>query len=102
MYADTADWFREDYARTTPDGADHFDVVFDKVMTLWRNPLELPLAELARISAPTLVMQGDDDGVRTEYSTALARALPTRSSLSSPAPATARHSRSRTRQPDDP
>jgi len=71
-----ADWFREDYARLTPDGADHFDVVFDKVMTLWRNPLELTLSDMARITAPALIMQGDDDDVRIEYSTALARALP--------------------------
>lgn len=71
-----AGWFRADYAKLTPDGPDHFDIVFDKVMTLWRNPLELPLEDLARITAPTLVMQGDDDGVRIEYSAALARALP--------------------------
>jgi pimeloyl-ACP methyl ester carboxylesterase len=71
-----ADWFRDDYAKFSPDGADHFDVVFGKVMHLWRNPLELPLTELARITAPTLVMQGDDDGVRLDYSAALVRVLP--------------------------
>jgi pimeloyl-ACP methyl ester carboxylesterase len=71
-----AEFFRDDYAATSPDGADHFDVVFDKVMHLWRNPLDLPLTDMARITAPTLVMQGDDDGVRIEYSAALASALP--------------------------
>jgi pimeloyl-ACP methyl ester carboxylesterase len=71
-----AEWFRPDYAKLSPDGPEHFDTVFDKVMTMWRNPLELPFAELATIGAPTLVMQGDDDGVRIEYSAALARALP--------------------------
>jgi pimeloyl-ACP methyl ester carboxylesterase len=71
-----ADWFRDDYAKISPDGADHFDVVFSKVMHLWRTPLELSLTELARITAPTLVMQGDDDGVRIDYSAALVRVLP--------------------------
>jgi len=73
---DIADFFREDYAKVSPDGAEHFDVVFDKVTTMWRNKLELSLDDLAHISAPTLIMQGDDDGVRIEYSAALARALP--------------------------
>ena len=34
------------------------------------------IAELARITAPVLVMQGDDDGVRMDWNLALARALP--------------------------
>jgi pimeloyl-ACP methyl ester carboxylesterase len=71
-----AGWFRESYAKTSPDGPEHFDVVFEKTMTLWRNPLEMPIEDLARITAPVLVLQGDDDGVRIEYSLALARALP--------------------------
>lgn len=70
------EWFRPDYVKLSPDGPDHFDTVLDKVMTMWRNPLELSLAEMAKISAPTLIMQGDDDGVRIDYSAALARTLP--------------------------
>jgi alpha-beta hydrolase superfamily lysophospholipase len=31
---------------------------------------------MAKIGAPTLIMQGDDDGVRIDYSAALARTLP--------------------------
>jgi pimeloyl-ACP methyl ester carboxylesterase len=71
-----AEWFRPDYVKLSPDGPEHFDTVFDKVMTMWRNPLDLPFVELPKIGAPTLVMQGDDDGVRIEYSAALASALP--------------------------
>ena len=52
------------------------DVVADKIITLWREPLEMPIAELAEITAPVLVMQGDDDGVRIDWNLALARALP--------------------------
>jgi pimeloyl-ACP methyl ester carboxylesterase len=70
------EWFRPDYVKLSPDGPDHFDVVLDKVMTMWRDPLDISLAEMGKISAPTLLMQGDDDGVRIDYSAALARALP--------------------------
>jgi pimeloyl-ACP methyl ester carboxylesterase len=70
------EWFRPDYVKLSPDGPEHFDTVLDKVMTMWRDPLDIPLAEMARISAPTLIMQGDDDGVRIDYSAALARTLP--------------------------
>ena len=73
---DLASYFRDAYAKASPDGPDHFDLVFEKIVSLWRNPLEMPIAELARITAPVLVMQGDDDGVRLEWSLALARALP--------------------------
>jgi pimeloyl-ACP methyl ester carboxylesterase len=64
------------YAESSPDGPDHFDTVSDKIVTMWRNPLEMPIEELAKIEAPVLVMQGDDDGVRIDWSLALARALP--------------------------
>lgn len=73
---DLADYFRDDHVRLSPDGPAHFGTVFDKILDMWRHPLELPLSELAGITAPTLVMQGDDDGVRLDYSAALARALP--------------------------
>jgi pimeloyl-ACP methyl ester carboxylesterase len=71
-----ADYFRAAYAKISPDGPDHFDVVFDKILTMWRHPLEMPIEELAKIRAPVLVMQGDDDGVRIDWSLALTRALP--------------------------
>jgi pimeloyl-ACP methyl ester carboxylesterase len=50
--------------------------VFSKIVAMWRDPLEMPIADLARIAAPVLVMHGDDDGVRIDWSLALARALP--------------------------
>jgi pimeloyl-ACP methyl ester carboxylesterase len=71
-----ADYFRDGYAEASPDGPDHYDVVVDKIISMWRNPLEMSIAELSRITAPVLVMQGDDDGVRVEWNLALVRALP--------------------------
>jgi pimeloyl-ACP methyl ester carboxylesterase len=56
----------EEYAALSPDGRDHFPVVFKKVA---RALIDTPqtLADLARISAPTLIMAGDDDLVAVEH-----------------------------------
>ena len=43
---------------------------------MWRNPLDMPIDDLATIQAPVLGMRGDDDGVRIEWNLASARALP--------------------------
>ncbi|HEV3356248.1 MAG TPA: alpha/beta hydrolase [Pseudonocardiaceae bacterium] len=66
----------EGYARISPDGADHFPVVFNKSIEMVLTWTGLPLAELAKIGAPTLVLQGDRDEVRLEHSAAVATAIP--------------------------
>jgi pimeloyl-ACP methyl ester carboxylesterase len=71
-----ASYLRDDYAKTSPDGPEHFDVVFDKVLSLWRNPVELTIETLATVTSPVLVLQGDDDGVRIDWNRRLAAALP--------------------------
>lgn len=73
---DLASYFRDDYARTSPDGPEHFEVVLEKMIGLWSNPVELPIETLATITSPVLVMQGDDDGVRIDWNRRLAAALP--------------------------
>jgi len=64
----------DDYAALSPDGCDHFPIVFDK---LSRAIVDAPqtLADLARISAPTLVMAGDDDLVAVEHLEAMRTAV---------------------------
>jgi pimeloyl-ACP methyl ester carboxylesterase len=65
----------EEYAALSPDGREHFPVVFDK---LSRAIVDTPvtLADLARITAPTLVMAGDDDLVAVEHAEAMRAAVP--------------------------
>lgn len=64
----------DEYAELSPDGRDHFPVVFDKVS---RALIDTPrtLADLAQISAPTLIMAGDDDLVTVEHSEAMRSAV---------------------------
>jgi pimeloyl-ACP methyl ester carboxylesterase len=68
--------FREMYAAVSPDGPDHFDVVFDKVAPLWRGDPGIALAALRHVAIPTLVLVGDDDCLTIEHAAALQRALP--------------------------
>jgi pimeloyl-ACP methyl ester carboxylesterase len=63
------------YAAVSPDGPDHFRVVFDKLVTLWQKDPAIALGELARVAAPTLVLLGDDDMLTIEHAAAMQRAL---------------------------
>ena len=64
----------DEYASLSPDGRDHFPVVFNKlVRAIVDTPLTL--ADLARVSAPTLIMAGDDDLVTVEHQEAMRAAV---------------------------
>ncbi|MER7775461.1 alpha/beta hydrolase [Streptomyces sp. NPDC096191] len=69
-------FFREMYEAVSPDGADHWPVVAVKMIDMWRTQPTLTERELGRITAPALVVTGDDDLMTLEHTTALYRALP--------------------------
>lgn len=64
------------YAATSPDGPRHFDVVAEKLFALYKVEPDMELDELAAVSAPALVMIGDDDLCTVEHAEAVRRALP--------------------------
>jgi pimeloyl-ACP methyl ester carboxylesterase len=64
------------YGERSPDGPDHFSVVLGKAMTLFSSEPTLTTDDLAGIAAPTLVLTGDDDGVRLDHTCAMFLALP--------------------------
>ena len=64
------------YAATSPDGPQHFDVVAEKLFALYKVEPDIALDELAGVTAPTLVMIGDDDLCTVEHAEAVRRALP--------------------------
>ncbi|MFD9093204.1 alpha/beta fold hydrolase [Streptomyces collinus] len=74
--SDELDFFRAMYEPVTPDGAEHWPVVARKVLDMWRGQPTLTTEDLGRITAPTLVMVGDDDMVTLEHTLALYRAVP--------------------------
>jgi pimeloyl-ACP methyl ester carboxylesterase len=64
------------YEMHSPDGPEHWPVVFAKFIEMAQREPHIPLDELSRIAAPTLVVVGDDDMVSLEHSVSLYRAIP--------------------------
>ena len=50
------------YAQASPDGPEHFPAVWQKMRAMWAEPFDWTDA-VRRVSAPTLVIVGDDDYV---------------------------------------
>ena len=69
-------FLRQEYDAVSPDGPDHFPVVFAKTVTMIDTEPEIDLATLAVIGAETLVLQGDRDEVTVEHSMAVVQAMP--------------------------
>ncbi len=68
--------FRGLYEMHSPDGPEHWPVLIGKFTEMMQREPHIPEGDLARISAPTLVVMGDDDLMSIEHSAALFRAIP--------------------------
>jgi pimeloyl-ACP methyl ester carboxylesterase len=64
------------YAELSPDGPGHFPVVFAKTIDMITTEPRIPMSDLARIGAETLVLQGDRDEVRLSHSVEVVAAIP--------------------------
>lgn len=60
------------YAQASPDGPEHFPAVWEKMRTMWSESFDWK-AEVQRISAPTLIIVGDDDYITVEHAQEFAR-----------------------------
>jgi pimeloyl-ACP methyl ester carboxylesterase len=69
------DLLRQGYDLVSPDGPEHFEVVYAKTMTMIDSEPEIDLAALSAVSVPALVLQGDQDEVTLEHGAAVAAAL---------------------------
>ena len=69
-------FLRAEDDRVSPDGPEHFPVVYAKTLRMLETEPEIELASLATVEAPTLVLQGDRDEVTLEHGAAVATALP--------------------------
>ena len=69
-------WFRSDYSRVSPDGADHYLTMLAKCYRLWSRAVVIEPADLKKIKAPTLVMAGDRDFASLEDTAEIYRGLP--------------------------
>ena len=64
------------YGQISPDGLDHFPVIAAKIFRMATTEPTLNAADLARVSARTLVMVGDDDMISAEHTLLLYRGIP--------------------------
>ena len=69
-------FLRDLYAGVSPDGAEHFETVFEKLSPSWLSDDELGLADLEAVQAPTLVMAGEQDVLTAEHAAEMRDALP--------------------------
>jgi pimeloyl-ACP methyl ester carboxylesterase len=68
--------FRAMYEAASPDGPEHWPTVVGKLVEMYRTEPDISLEDLGHISAPTLVLVGDDDIVPLEHTLELYRAIP--------------------------
>jgi pimeloyl-ACP methyl ester carboxylesterase len=67
---------RQLHDAVSPDGPEHFDIVFEKLAQLWKTEPNLDLSELASLSLPTLLVAADHDMVTIEQLAAAQRTIP--------------------------
>jgi pimeloyl-ACP methyl ester carboxylesterase len=67
---------KDRYAQRSPDGGEHFAAVFQKSRAMWAAEPTLTTDDLRKISAPALVMVGDDDLMTFAHTASLYESLP--------------------------
>ena len=69
-------FIRERYAERSPNGSAHFATVFEKSREMWAVEPTLSTDDLRRITAPALVLVGDDDLMTLAHTASLYESLP--------------------------
>lgn len=66
----------DDYVQRSPDGAEHWPVVLARMKLMWTNEPSFTNDELRTITAPTLLIIGDDDIVTPEHAAEMSATIP--------------------------
>ncbi|GAB3596374.1 alpha/beta fold hydrolase [Microbacterium tumbae] len=64
------------YERLSPDGPEHAEKIIEKLIRMWTAEPNIPASELARITAPTLIVGADRDQIRVDHSLLIAASIP--------------------------
>ena len=68
---------RDEYARVSPDGPDHWPVLFAKVRAMWARPgWGITKQDLATIKAPVLLLFGDHDFTSLDEAATIFHGIP--------------------------
>ena len=73
---DAPPFLRDGYSALSPDGPEHFPVVFDKLRQLWLGPTGIEVSDLQRVAAPTLVLCGETGSFTFSHLGEVTAALP--------------------------
>jgi pimeloyl-ACP methyl ester carboxylesterase len=65
-----------DYARLSPDGAEHGANVLARILRLWETEPLITVDQLAGLRLPVLVIAGDDDIISSEHTRLVQRSIP--------------------------
>jgi len=65
----------EHYFQVAPDASTRFPVFVEKTLKMWLNEPDIRKEELAKITAPTLVIAGDRDAISLEHTIELFKAI---------------------------
>ena len=72
----TVDYLRSHHDTTSPDGPEHFSVVYDKTIRMLSTEPDYAVDEFTEVRAPTLVVIADRGLVRMEHALDIVRTLP--------------------------
>jgi pimeloyl-ACP methyl ester carboxylesterase len=73
---DLPPFFQEAYAKFSPDGPQHYSVLLNRMVKMWRRYPYVERARLKEIRCPTLIIAGDRDFIPQEQAMRLAQAIP--------------------------
>ena len=74
--AEAPPFLRDAYCALSPDGPEHFPVVFEKLRTLWLSPTGVEIGDLAHVASPTLVLAGETGSFTFSHLGEVVAALP--------------------------
>lgn len=69
-------FLRDAYNALSPDGPDHFPVVFEKLRNMWLAPTGIEVSDLAHVAAPTLVLAAETGSCTLAHLDAIFATLP--------------------------
>ncbi|AZZ79766.1 alpha/beta hydrolase [Gordonia alkanivorans] len=72
----TVEYLRTHHDATSPDGPEHFSVVYDKTLRMLAAEPDYAVADFADVRAPVLVVVADRGLVRMEHALEIVRTLP--------------------------
>ncbi|MEO9326821.1 alpha/beta fold hydrolase [Gordonia aurantiaca] len=73
---ETVEYLRQHHDETSPDGPEHFEVIYDKTLHMLTTEPDYAVSDFSGVEAPTLVVVPDRGIVKIEHALDIVRTLP--------------------------